>query len=31
VDRRELQALFPRATIIRERFRGMTKSLIAIR
>jgi SAM-dependent methyltransferase len=31
LDRGELQALFPRATIIRERFWGMTKSLIAIR
>lgn len=31
LDRRELQALFPRATVIRERFLGLTKSLIAAR
>jgi len=29
LDRRELQALFPRATVIPERFLGLTKSLIA--
>jgi hypothetical protein len=28
---RELQALFPGARVIRERFLGMTKSLIAVR
>jgi SAM-dependent methyltransferase len=30
LDRRELQALFPRATVVPERFLGLTKSLIAI-
>jgi SAM-dependent methyltransferase len=29
LDRRELQALFPRATVVSERFLGLTKSLIA--
>jgi len=31
VDARELQLLFPDATIVRERFLGLTKSLIAVR
>jgi SAM-dependent methyltransferase len=30
LDRREMQALFPRATVIPERFLGLTKSLIAV-
>lgn len=30
LDARELQALFPEATIIRERFLGLSKSLIAV-
>jgi len=31
LDARELQALFPDARILRERFLGLTKSLIAVR
>jgi len=31
LDARELHALFPDACILRERFLGLTKSLIAVR
>jgi SAM-dependent methyltransferase len=30
LDHRELQALFPRAMVVRERFLGLTKSLMAV-
>jgi SAM-dependent methyltransferase len=30
LDHRALQALFPRATVVRERFLGLTKSLMAV-
>lgn len=30
LDRRDLQRLFPRAVILKERFAGLTKSLIAV-